>query len=301
MRARPRVAAAPISWGVSELPGWGYQMPRERVLGEVSQLGFEATEAGPPGYLPQGPDARSDLLRRHGLSLAGGFVATVLHDPETGGLTQVEVEARRLAASGADVIVLAAAMPAGDYDGREKLSEEGWLRMGKALAAADRIAARHGLTMAFHPHVGTAVQSAQDVDRLLSDTRANLCLDTGHLFLGGWDPVHLVASSGDRIKHVHLKDVNRRVASAFRAGELSYADAVRRGLYTALGAGDLDIEGVVDRMLRISYSGWFVLEQDMSLTTEPEPNSGPIVSARESLACFRQIARTRRDSTGIST
>jgi inosose dehydratase len=293
--SEPNVGAAPITWGVSELRGWGHQMSRDRVLDEMRKLGFKATEAGPPGYLPDGPEVRRDLLRRHGLRLVAGFLAVVLHDPAAGGLAQVEREARALAASGAEMIVLAAALPEADYDGRQTLDEEGWRRLAEALVGAHRIAAACGMTVTLHPHIGTAVQTADDVERLLTGTRANLCLDTGHLALGGADPVELAALAAARIKHVHLKDVDLGVAREFQAGRISYRDAVRRGVFRPLGQGDLDIEGVVDRLQRAGYRGWFVLEQDTALTAEPDPNSGPMVAASQSLAFFRRISGAKVD------
>lgn len=284
-----KVAAAPISWGVSELRDWGYQMDRDRVLDEMRRVGFEATEAGPPGYLPDEVDSRRALLRRHGLRLAAGFLAVVLHEENGDGLTQVERSARALAASGAKVLVLAAALPGADYDGEQMLPDAAWRRLAGALAHAHRIAAAYGLTLTFHPHVGTAVQTRAQVERLLGITRTNLCLDTGHLFLGGFDPVELAATAGDRIKHVHLKDVDDALAASFQAGSLPFSEAVRRGVFKPLGQGGLDLEGVIKQLQRARYSGWFVLEQDTALTGEPEPNTGPIVSASQSLAYFRRI------------
>lgn len=286
----PAVAAAPISWGVSEVAGWGYQMNRERVLTEMGRLGFTATEAGPPGYLPSDPKERAALLRRFGLRLAAGFLATVLHDAEAAGLSCVETECRALAASGANVLAIAPALADAGYESRQPLSRDDWRRLGSALRRAHSIATSFGLTLVVHPHIGTAVQSREDVETLLETTRASLCLDTGHLYLGGIDPSDLVATAGDRIKHVHLKDLDRGLASAFQAGEMTYREAVSRGVYRTLGAGDLDINGVVERLRRSGYSGWFVLEQDTALTAEPPPGRGPVESARASLAYFRRIS-----------
>lgn len=284
-----KVAAAPISWGVSELSDWGYRMDRDRVLHEMREVGFEATEAGPPGYLPDEIDSRRALLRRHGLKLAAGFLAIVLHEVDGDSLTQVEKSARALAASGADMLVLAAALPGADYDRNRELPEVAWGRLAVALGNAHRIAAACGLTLTFHPHVGTAVQTPEQVERLLEMTRVNLCLDTGHLYLGGSDPVELVTAASDRIKHVHLKDVDAELAASFQAGSLPFGEAVRRGVFKPLGHGALDLEGVINRLQRLGYSGWFVLEQDTALTAEPEPNTGPMVSASQSLAYFRRI------------
>ena len=290
MNGGTKVAAAPISWGVSELREWGHQMPAGRVLGEMSGLGFAATEAGPPGYLPDDPADRKALLEQHHLRLAAGFLATVLHNSDSGGLAEVESAGRWLAASGADVLVLAAAMPGADYEGRRGLSDEDWRNLRLSLAAAERVGETYGLTVTLHPHIGTAVQSKGDVEKLLSTTDADLCLDTGHLFLGGADPVEVVASAPHRIKHVHLKDVDRHVGTAFRAGQLSFGEAVRRGVFKPLGQGDLDLAAVVDPLRGAGYTGWFVLEQDTALTAEPDPGAGPVVSAGQSLAYFRRIS-----------
>lgn len=289
MNAKAKVAAAPISWGVSELPHWGYQLDRERVLDEIAKLGFAAMESGPPGYLPDALESRRALLRRHGLKLAAGFVAVILHDSSGRGLAQVEKQARALASSGADVIVLAAALPGADYDGNQALPDADWRRLTDAIAGAHRIAASYGLSLTFHPHIGTAVQTRDQVQRLLETTRANLCLDTGHLFLGGSDPVGLVAAFSDRIKHVHLKDVDGELAKRFQFGAISFGEAVRSGVFKPLGEGDLDIESVVRGLQDAGYSGWFVLEQDTALTGEPEPGNGPIVSVERSLDYFRRI------------
>ncbi len=289
-----RVAGAPISWGVSELPGWGHRMPPDRVLAEMRQVGLEATELGPPGYLPADASARGELLERHRMRLVAGFVAAVLHDPSGRPLEEIDHEATTLAASGAEVVVVAAALGGETYDNRRGLNASEWRRLAKTLGEAAEAAIEHGLILAFHPHAGTAVATASDVERLLETTQVDLCLDTGHLFLGGADPAAIACDAGGRIRHVHLKDVDSTVAGRLRAGEVSYADAVRQGLYKPLGQGDLDIDAVFTRLQEAGYQGWFVLEQDTALTAEPEPQSGPAAAARQSLEYFRRIASAKK-------
>ena len=197
-----KVAGAPISWGVSELPSWGYRMAPDRVLEEMKSVGLDATELGPPGYLPDDPVACRELLERHGLRLVAGFLACVLHEALAGARNEIDRQARALEAAGAELLVLAAALPGDTYDNHGKLSTEAWRRMRGAISAAEDIASGHRLRLAFHPHAGTAVQSREEVDQLLSTTDVDLCLDTGHLFLGGSDPVRLAAEAGGRISHV---------------------------------------------------------------------------------------------------
>lgn len=284
-----KVSGAPISWGVSELPDWGYRMAPDRVLAEMSAVGFHATELGPPGYLPENPQACREMLDRYGLRLAAGFLATVLHDPSASAIGELTKQARTLNLAGAEMLVLAAALPGDSYDGRQELSGEAWRTLRHTLAQAENIAEANGLGLAFHPHAGTAVENREQVERLVNTTDVDLCLDTGHLYLGGIDPLRLAEEAGPRISHVHLKDVDVELAAAFRSHRLSYAEAVRQGMYKPLGQGGLDIEAVLRRLLDNDYQGWFVLEQDTALTADPEPATGPAAAARQSLDYFRQV------------
>jgi inosose dehydratase len=288
-----KVSGAPISWGVSELPGWGYRMLPDRVFAEMKEVGLDATELGPPGYLPEDPAARRELLDRHGLRLVAGFLAAVLHDRNRPANDEIAKEARTLQASGAEVLVLAAALPGQSYDRDERLSQSGWTALAEALAAAEEIAIAHGLRLAFHPHVGTAVSRKEDVETLLETTSVEICLDTGHLVLGGVDPADIARDVPGRVSHVHLKDVDALLAQRIRPGDLSYAQAVAVGLYRPLGQGDLDIEGVLGRLQGAGYQGWYVLEQDTALTAEPEPARGPLKAARQSLEYFRHAGRAQ--------
>jgi len=133
----------------------------------------------------------------------------------------------------------------------------------------------------------------EDMETFLEMTQVDLCLDTGHVFLWGADPVAIARDAGARVRHVHLKDVDAELAERFQARKISYAEAVRRGLYRPLGLGDLDIESVYGRLQAAGYRGWYVLEQDTALTAEPEPGAGPVAAARQSLEYFRHIASAK--------
>jgi inosose dehydratase len=295
---RGRLAAAPISWGVCEVPGWGLQLPPERVLGEIASLGVTATELGPIGYLPFEPRAIRELLDRHGLRLVGGFVPLVLHEPE---LDSAEAErvAAVLAQAGAEVFN-AAVVADEDWSPPRPLDHEAWKRLARHLREVERRVEQHGLTLALHPHAGTQVETAHDVERALALTDCGWCLDTGHLLIGGVDPAEFARRHGDRVVHVHLKDVDDAVAARLRSGELSLVQAVRAGLFRPLGAGDVRIDEVLDGL--DGYDRWLVLEQDTALTGEEPPvGSGPVTDVRTSVEYLQRLApATRRERVAQS-
>ncbi len=275
-----RIAGAPISWGVCEVPGWGHQLGPEVVLPQMRELGLTATELGPQGWLPPAPAERAAVLAEHGMQAVGAFVPVVLHDgadPRPG----LELELDAFEAAGGDVLVLAAATGRDGYDERPVLDAGQWRTL---LANAQRVAdlARsRGITPALHPHVGTQVESREEVLRVLEGTDLGLCLDTGHLLVGGCDPVELVTASPERVSHVHAKDVRVELARRVGAGGLGYTDAVRQGLYAPLGEGDVDFAAIVAALSGVGYDGWWVLEQDVVLTGPPE-GEGPQADVRAS-------------------
>lgn len=265
-RGSMRVAGAPISWGVCEVPGWGAQLPPERVLAEMRELGLTATEYGPVGYLTE------ETLAEYGMTPAGGFVPVVLHDPSLDVDSVVD-------SAPTGMLVLAAATGLGGYDSRPELDQDGWATL---LSNLDRIAERE-VAVALHPHAGTMVERTAEVYRVLDGSTVPLCLDTGHLLIGGTDPAQLVKDVPDRIAHVHLKDVDSAWVPGVRDGSMGYQAAVRQGLYRPLGRGDVDIASIVATLTEAGYAGWYVLEQDTVLDAEPPAGSGPIDDVRASL------------------
>lgn len=276
-----KTAAAPISWGVCEVPGWGVQLDRERVLGEMRELGLTATELGPEGFLPPSPARRKALLDDFGLTAIGGFLPCVLHDPGHDPLPAMRARMRDFAEGDVEVMVLAADSDVEGYDRRPTLDATGWKTLLRNLDRIVSDAAEFGRTVTLHPHVGTMVETAEEVDRVLEGSSVPLCLDTGHLLIGGTDPLDLVKRDPGRIAHVHLKDVTAATAERVRAGELTYTEAVGEGIYRPLGQGDVDIAGIVSALNRHGYTGWYVMEQDVALTDD---DAHPIDDVRRSLA-----------------
>ena len=280
-----KLAAAPISWGVCEVPGWGFQLDRDRVLQDAARLGLSDMEAGPPGFLPKEAHQAREVTRRHGIRVIGGFVTAVLHRPERleAELVSLDAEATFLAALGAKVLVLAAATGRDGYEEAAVLSDAEWTTLLGALPRVVALARRRGLDTALHPHVGTVIERPAAIERVLRDSDVPLCLDTGHIFVGGGEPVRIARDHPRRVRHVHLKDADAGLAAAVRDRRLPYAKAVTLGLFRPLGDGAARIADVLAALKAAAYEGWAVLEQDIALASAPTEANDPA----------RDIARSR--------
>ncbi|WP_111509472.1 sugar phosphate isomerase/epimerase family protein [Mycobacterium kyogaense] len=283
-----KLAGAPISWGVCEVPGWGHQLPPDRVLAEMAGSGLTATELGPEGFLPSDTAELVDTLDRFGLRCVGGFVPVVLFDETHDPVDDLAGPLDSLVAAGAGVVVLAAATGADGYDTRPELSERQWETLLTNLDRLTEVVAERGLKAVLHPHVGTMVENRAEVDRVLAGSRIPLCLDTGHLLIGGTDPLQLARQVPERVQHCHLKDVDAALAARVQAGELTYTEAVAAGMYVPLGQGDVDIAGIVTALQDSGFDGWYVMEQDTILTGEPE-GEGPLADVRASVAFVTEV------------
>lgn len=285
-----KIAGAPISWGVCEAENWGYQMAPERVFAEMASLGLTGTEFGPLGFLPVDPSARAEVLSKLGMKAIGGFFPVLLHDPSSDPLPKVEAELDAYLAAGADVLVIAAEQPGGSYDHKRPEPDEAtWTLLLSNLKRIDEYARSLGVLATVHPHVGTMIETKADIQRLVDGTDIGITLDTGHMFIGGTDPVEFSVSNPKRIKHTHLKDVRLDLARKVQSGELTYYQAVVQGMYTPLGEGDVDIKAIVKNLLESGYSGWFCLEQDNVVSSNPAEGQGPFDEARRSVQFIKNV------------
>ena len=287
-----RVAGAPITWGVDGSPGWGYLMDRDRVLSEMVETGLVATELGPDGFLPTDPSELREYVASFDISVVGGFVPALLYreDHIDGVLEYVGRASRQLAATGSRVLVLGPSSHHQGYDTSVDMSDDEWRVFLANLRRLQDLVAGNGLQPALHPHWGMAIETGRHIERLLDSSSVGLCLDTGHVYLAGADPVAIARSAPDRVLHVHLKDVDPARAERVRSGEVRFREAVIDGLFTPLGEGAVDIAGVIRALEEAGYRGWYVLEQDVSLTGEPPPGEGPKADAVRSVAYLRRLA-----------
>ncbi len=293
-----RVATAPISWGICEVPDWGHQLSVDRVLGEMSSLGFTQTELGSLGWLPTDPEALTSTLATHELGLLAGFVPLVLHDEnETGSSKKAAIEAAELLKAGGAIYYNTAPVMSWDWAPREDLTSAQWSCLVAGLAMVEEICDDMGLIQVVHEHVGIAVETVDDVNRLLESSPVKFVLDTAHLALGGTDPLEFAQKNADRVGLVHLKDMDNELASAFASSQrsdspISLMSSVQDGLFPALGAGDLPIAEVVSTMESAGFDGWYVVEQDCAIGGEmPAQGEGPVADVAASVQFLQGLSQ----------
>lgn len=287
-----RVGSAPISWGICEVPGWGAQLPVDRVLSEMVELDLTATELGSIGYLPTDPTELRELLDRFGMQLTGGFNALCLHDADRADdmLARAAASADRLAAAGASHFVTCAVSDPDDWQ-RPELSDDDWSTLFDHLARVDELCRERGLVQAFHPHVDSVVETAAEIQRVLERTTVGFVLETGHMLIGGMDPLTFAVDHVDRVVLVHLKDVNVGLIEPLNRDELTLMQAVQAGIFPPLGDGGAPIAEVVRALEGAGYQGRYVIEQDAALTDGlPADGEGPFRDVARSVVYLQSIA-----------
>ncbi|MBI5027869.1 MAG: TIM barrel protein, partial [Actinobacteria bacterium] len=183
----------------------------------------------------------------------------------------------------------AAASGAEGYDSRPVLDDSGWRTLFDNLGRITAVCAARGVTACLHPHWGTMVQNADEIDRVLRESSVGLCLDTGHITCGGGDPVAIVDEYAERVEIVHAKDVRKELADKLLTGELAWSQGIKAGMFTPIGQGNIDFGAIVARLTAAGFDGYYVLEQDIMIEGEPPDGGGPIDNARASqkaLAAF---------------
>ena len=275
------IGTVPILWHHADAGAPAPPVDPAAVLDEIARLGYDGTQLD--AGLPEGAELRATLSAR-GLRLAEVYAALPANPAGLGShALAIGRERLRLLVEGdGDVLCVAldgspdrdAAAGRADTSGTPRLSDAAWLELAEVLntLADDTIAA--GRRLAFHPHAGTYVETPAEVERLVAVTdpsRVRICLDVGHYLVGGGDPVAALEWLGERVTHVHLKDVDPAVQGRLSAGALSgLGEAVDQRIFTELGAGSLDLLGVLRVLAGRGYEGWLMVEQDSSWSPPAE-------------------------------
>lgn len=273
-----RVANAPLSYGAFEMTvGTSFPVPDpEQVLAAIAAAGYAGADLGPPGYLGEGDVLRA-RLDEHGLEIVGGFVPVRFSEREHWaddfrGLHHTLDLFDAAGAAGALPVLCDAGGPdrlanpgRGGEDAGLRLDDARWSTLVEGVKRAAEIARERGYEPVFHHHTSTYVEGVPEIERLLADTDLALLLDSGHIAVAGGDPLAALRDWGERIGAVHVKDVRLDVLASVKADRADTLTAWQRGLFCALGDGDVDLKGFCAALGERGYDGWVVVEQDRVL------------------------------------
>ncbi|HKG26771.1 MAG TPA: TIM barrel protein [Thermomicrobiales bacterium] len=282
MPDRYQLASAPINWGIGPVTPEG--PAPDDILDAIVEAGYVGCELGTYGLF--GTTAEEVMAKFRPRNLA---LVTTWHEVDMARPLADEAAAEFrhlleiLVAGGASVILVSdlitderlAVVARVDDHPETWWREEEWTQVRQTLLDVAAIAVEYGVQVAIHPHVGGHVESGAEIRRVLdltASTPVNLCLDTGHIRIGGSDPIALLDREGDRLVHVHAKDVDGEVLGRLQRSEIEFFDAVGAGLFADLGSGSVDWQGLKRGLEACGYRGWVVAEQDRLLEPgNPEP------------------------------
>jgi inosose dehydratase len=264
-----RIGVNPIGWSNDDLAELGGATPLETCLREARAAGYEGIELG--HKFPREATALRATLGKHDLALVSGWYSTNLLERDVKAeLEAIQDHAVLLRALDCDVIILAETSISIHGDRSAPLSGAPGIDIPGMRQLADRLTelSLHlvdlGLRTAYHHHVGTVVETPDQIDALMDTSGASLglLLDTGHCAFGGGDPVQMARTYAERVTHVHCKDIRQATAIRAREQDLSFLDAVIDGVFTVPGDGSIDFHAVLSIMVEQGYQGWVVVEAE---------------------------------------
>jgi inosose dehydratase len=264
-----RIGINPLTWTNDDMPELGGDTPLEVCLTEARIAGFEGVELG--NKFPRISELLSIILSTHQLSLASGWYSSkLLWRAVQEEIANVEGHLQLLRNLGCKAMVFADTSGAihGErrtpLSTRMKLDDTQWDRLTTLLTRVGDHLAGEGVRLAYHHHMGTTIQTEEEIDRLMASTgpSVGLLLDTGHLTFAGGDPVRVIEKHGSRILHVHLKDVRRPVLEKAVAEDWSFLKSVLEGVFTVPGDGSVDYPAVFQALAKANYQGWLVVEAE---------------------------------------
>jgi inosose dehydratase len=282
-----RFGANPIGWSNDDMPELGGETPLEQCLSEAKQAGFEGMEMG--NKFPREATALRKVLAAHGLDLVSGwYSAELLTRTPREEMEHLRPHLDLLKALGAKVLVFAETTGTDHSQPQSKrpmMKAEQWADFGKRVAEMADMTLAEGIRLVFHHHMGTVVQTGDEIDRVMAATGPSfhLLLDTGHATWGGADPVAIAKRYRNRISHFHGKDVRKAVMERSIREDWSFQKSVVEGVYTVPGDGSIDFPAVLKELP--GYSGWLIVE------AEQDPKKAhPLTYARMGYANLRRFA-----------
>lgn len=299
------IANAPCSWGVDD-PENPFLPPWQKVLTEAREAGYSSIELGPWRYLPTDPQELTRALACHQLSLVAGTLFDDLVSESNFGkmvelthlicanLQKVPVSQAEGPSAPPYLVIIdfgdaERARCAGQSERAKRLPEADWQRMVQHIRELSHIAwQQYGVRAVIHPHAGGFIEFGDEIDRIAREIpaeEAGLCLDTGHLYYTGLDPVKWLRNYADRIDYLHFKDVNKAVYQAAIAQQQDFFSACAAGVMCPLGSGDIDYPAVLALLQDVNWRGWITIEQER----DPRDVAGSLKDVTASLNYLRSV------------
>jgi len=288
-----RFGINPIVWSNDDLRTLGGDTPLETCLSETKQAGYDGIELG--HKFPRVAAQLRPILERNGLALVSGWYSSnLLERSAEDEIKALHAHYELLQTLGCKVLILAETTAAVHCEvkvplsRRPTLGDEKWPLLGERMTQVGDWLQARGMHLAYHHHMGTVVQTADEVDRLMTSTGASvgLLLDTGHLTYAGADPLAVARRWANRIVHVHLKDVRQRVLKEMNKIDAPFLHAVPAGVFTVPGDGDVVYPPIFAELAKVKYQGWLVVE------AEQDPKQAhPFTYARKGFQNSVSLAR----------
>lgn len=264
-----KIGTNPIAWSNDDMQELGAQTSLETCLSQAHAAGFRGIELG--HKFPRQADVLRPILSAHSIELVGGWYSTELltrnADEE---IIAMQNHLRLLKDMGCEVFILAetsnAIHGARDTELSQSpvLDDEQWITFTQRMNDICAYLRSQGLKPAYHHHMGTAVETEEEIDRFMSLTsnEVGLLMDAGHATFAGVDPVQITQRYAQRITHVHCKDIRLNIREQARAERLSFLDAVVEGVFTVPGDGDVNFPAILQQLKAANYCGWLVVEAE---------------------------------------
>ena len=287
-----RIGINPLTWTNDDLPELGEQNSLETCLAEAKLAGYEGVELG--RKFPREANVLGPILKKHGLNLVSGWYSgRLLERSVEDEIRALQPHLTLLKTLGAKVMVFCEVSRCvhGDrkvpLSKRPKLADKEWAPFSQRLDQVADYLQKQGLKMAYHHHMGTVIQSEDEVDRMMDSTKhVGLLLDSGHLTFAGGDPLRALKRHAKRIVHVHCKDIRKDKLAQARKKDMSFLDAVLGDVFAVPGDGSIDFEPILKELANHKYSGWLVVEAD-----QDPAKAHPLTHARIGHDCLRPLAR----------
>lgn len=280
-KSKVSLGIAPIAWTNDDLPELGGENTFEQCISEMALAGFTGSEVG--NKYPRDTKILKQALSLRGISIASAWFSSFLTTRPYEKTAETFISHRDfLHEMGAKVIVVAeqghsiqGIADAPVFENKPFFTEREWEQLARGLESLGKLAAEKKMKLVYHHHMGTGVQTAAEINKLMDMTDPSLVyllFDTGHLTFSGENPEEVLLTHAGRIKHVHLKDIRRDILKKVSKEKLSFLEAVKAGAFTVPGDGMIDFEPLFNLLSKANYQGWFIVEaeQDPALANPLE-------------------------------